>query len=98
MITYKVNSSSSGDNYLDGVLTLIENTNKKILAKFTIKKDFKVLKVQFFDVCNLTWPEKIRSEVQHSHKIWNRIHNIISSLSTDKLGGISNMILWNDPV
>lgn len=54
MITYKVNSSSSGDNYLDGVLTLIENTNKKILAKFTIKKDFKVLKVKFFNVCNLT--------------------------------------------
>ena len=33
MITYKVNSNSSADNYLDGVLTLIENTNKKILAK-----------------------------------------------------------------
>ena len=36
MITYKVNSDVSGD--LDGVLTLIENTNKKILAKFIIKK------------------------------------------------------------
>ena len=43
MITYKVNSNSSADNYLDGVLTLIENTNKKILAKFIIKKGFNIL-------------------------------------------------------
>lgn len=38
MITYKVNSDISGD--LNGVLTLIENTNKKILAKFIIKEGF----------------------------------------------------------
>ena len=46
MITYKVNSNSSGDDYLNGVLTLIENTNKKILAKFIIKKGFEFFKVQ----------------------------------------------------
>ena len=40
MLTYKVNSNSTGDKSLDGVLTLIENTSKKILAKFIIKKGF----------------------------------------------------------
>ena len=40
MIIYKVNSNSTGDKSLDGVLTLIENTSKKILAKFIIKKGF----------------------------------------------------------
>ena len=47
MITYKVNSDISGD--LNGVLTLIENTNKKILAKFIIKEGFT------FEIFHL-WP------------------------------------------